>query len=303
MTKLLLRLAFLLALPLGLAGAALAEEGGEKKEEPKKPEEAPKAEAPRDPAPKNDPRAVELFDKAVAWQGKPTQAAGKLVDLEVDQMDFKLWGENELEGRFKFLHTVPDKIWFEVWTKAWSRRYWSNGTECYRRTGATKGAGEFLDPKSEAGKEGIELIVEARRVVRLILLENHRTPDVVFQSLGLVRPKGRAGAPECHLVKRLSLKPDDPFGPIYFFLSQSDYSPVCIGVHTLLTVDGTFFIHLPLFAEFQGVKFPTRIEIFRLKKDEPEKFLFVDVIRNEDLGLKVRVNKGIDDEIYEFQKE
>lgn len=299
------RIAAAIALAFALSLAARAEEAPKAdppkdpaaREDPKPAGEVPKPEAPKEPERKDDPRALELFDKAIAWQGKPNQMSSELKDLEIDQMDFKIWGEHEVEGHFKILHTPPKKIYFQVWTQAWNRRYWSDGEVYRKKTGATRGDSELLVPGNKDDQEGIDLILEAIRVVRLIFLANHKTPDAIFRDLGPSKPKGRADAPLCHVVMRVP-KPGDAAGPTYFYLSPEDFHPVCLGVYSLLTFEGYFFIHLSKFQAFQGVKFPTRIEIYQLKRDEPEKFLFADVIQDPDQGLKVEVNGGIDDEVY-----
>ncbi|MHC5038991.1 MAG: hypothetical protein ACYTHM_16910 [Planctomycetota bacterium] len=294
------RIGVALVFALVFAPAALGGEKGEEKEPPKKKQEDPKP-----PAPKNDPKALEIFDKAVAWQGKPTTAGGKLLDLEVNQLNFKLWGDHEVEGKFEFKYTAPNKVWFMVWTKTWWRKYWTNGEDCYWKKADTKGGCEWLDPKDKDQKEAIGLIREAVRIARLVVLRNHKSGDVVFKYDGLATPLGKKDAAECHFVKRLPQegKGDDK-DFLYFFLSKEDFRPLCIGVREFLNIRGTFLIHLSQFQPFNGVQFPRRIEIFAHKgEDDFQKFLFADVVVDPENALKVRVNGGIDDEIYEFQKD
>ncbi|MHC4597380.1 MAG: hypothetical protein ACYS47_00085 [Planctomycetota bacterium] len=271
------------------------EKGGEKveKKEEKK-EEKPEL--------KSHAKAVELFDKAVAWQGRPTSMKGKLVFLSVDKIHFKIWGENDVEGDFQIKHTAPDKVWFKIWTPSWWRNYWTNGGAFFRRTAATKGRCEVMSPKLEDDREGIKLVGEAVRIARLLILENHKTSDVVFEYLERANPKGRKDTPLCHVVKRRPLK-DDWKELMYFYLSQDDGHPVCIAVRQFLNIEGVFFIHLFDYRAFKGVQFPTRIEIY--VEDKPKKhrkFLFANVILDEEEGHKVRINGFIDDEIYGFQK-
>lgn len=250
-----------------------------------------------------DPR--ELFLKAVAWQGKPDSFRGHLVDLQVDRLDFKLWGEHEIEGRFKILHTAPDKVRFEVWTKAWWRWYWTDGKAHFRKTGATKGGAEFLNPALEDDRESIALVAEALRIVRLIVLENLGGKDVRFEYHGLQKPYGKPGVPACHLVKRVSPKAGDMKETLYLYLDPADFRPVAIGVMEFLNLRGVFFIHLPAFCAFDGLTLPTRIEVWAQDEDPAQyrKFLFADVVVNPENSEKVRINGGIDDALYGPQKD
>jgi hypothetical protein len=268
------------------------ESGGEKKPDDEKKREA-----------ENRARAASLFDKAVAWQGKPA-GTGKLIDLQVDRIRFKLWAKNEVEGNFQFWYTRPDKVRFTVWTKAWWRSYWTNGEASYKKTGATKGGCEYLNPEVKEDRDAIALVDEALRIARLVILENHKGEGVAFEYFGLHEPKGKPDTPKCHLIERNREKSKDAKDVLFFYLSPEDFHPMCIGVWEFLNIQGTFFIHLSKYAPFEGVRFPTRIEIYQLtEQKEFRKFLFADVVHDPEKSLKVRINQGIDDEIYEFQKD
>ncbi|GEM_PF-3145587 len=290
-----LHLAAIAAFLFALAGPARA---GEKAEE--EGEKKPVAQK-EDKKQTSDPIAVERFDRAVAWQGEPETYDGVFFDFRVDRIEFKLWGENEVEGTFKLRHSAPDKIWFEVATQAWWRQYWSDGEAFYKRTGATEERGEYLNPEIDDDAETIDMIREAVRIVRLVYLKNHKTPGIVFKDMEKAKPKGKEDAPVCDLVKRTPVD-KDPKELMYFYLHPDTGQPVCIGVWHFLNVRGIFFIHLSKFVPVQGVQLPTHIEVFAETKTEDfEKFLFADLVRRPEDGVRVKVNSGIDEEIYEFR--
>jgi hypothetical protein len=251
---------------------------------------------------KKKPDPVILFDKAIEWQGKPKKPPGDLITLEVDCLDFKIWGKNEVEGHLSIKHTAPNKVWFKVWSPSIWRNYWTNGEAYFKKTGATKAGCEVLSPKVEDDKETIQLIKESARIARLLYLRHHKASDAEFEYVGKSIPGGKKGAPLCHLVRRQYGK-SAPKEVMYFYLSTEDYHPVCIAVYALLNAKGVFLVHLDEFKEFNGVRFPTRIETYAKEEDGKfKKFLFANIVINMEEGIKVRVNRWIDDEIYEYQK-
>jgi hypothetical protein len=90
---------------------------------------------------------------------------------------------------------------------------------------------------------------------------------------------------------------------MWFYLSPDEAVPHCIAVRQLLRAQGIFFIHLDKYQVFNGMKFPTHIEIFyEAEHNKFEKFIIADVIIDPEKGIRLKVNSGIDDEIFEFER-
>jgi hypothetical protein len=252
----------------------------------------------------SDPKALALFQKAVKWQGRDADGR-KVMDFSVDQLHFKAFGKNEVEGDFRILHSAPDKIWFKVWTPTWWRAYCTNGKRYWWLTGAMSRGWEKLSPENPKHSDKTDLIDQALRIVRLIFLENFLDGKTTFRDYGLqalTRRKGTAlTSVPGHLVK-CERKDEDS---VLFFLDPGTCRPLCIVVHRFVNVyhpNRDFFIHLDGFKAFNGVQLPTKIRmhIRHLKTGSDQKFLYCDLV--ESRSSKIRVNKYIPRRQFEPRK-
>ncbi len=255
------------------------------------------------PAPaalKNDPVAEELFRKAVAWQGKPTEPlnADKVSTLQIDELLFKSYGTNELEGSFQILYTQPEKILFKVRTPSWWRAYRSDGESSWWKTGAMSGGWAKLATGNKDDAEKIDQIKAALRIVRLLFLQNFLDGNTVFQSFGeQVLTKAGKEYPPADLIKCMRKGEDS----VLFYLGKQGGAPVCIVVHQFLNMyhpDRDFFIYLEDCKRFNGIMLPTKIKIYirHLSTGFDEKFLFCQLV--DDQSSKVRVNQPIPSKAY-----
>lgn len=249
--------------------------------------------------PESDPKALEMFRKAVAWQGSPTVEGKevKLRDLYVEELRFRSFGRNEFEGEFSLCFTLPDKVFFHIHTPSWWRYYRTNGRQYAYKTGASNGW-EHLDLEDDEDRERADLIREAVRVVRLLFLRHFLDGDTVFRYLGrqTFTREGEASDP-CHLIKCVRSDGD----AILFYLGWRGGMPRCLVVHRFLNLehpDRDFFLHLERFRRFNGVRLPTRIRVYvrELSSGRDRKFLFADLV--DDREGQVAVNKGISPRLY-----
>ncbi len=244
---------------------------------------------------KSEPEAEEAFKKAAAWQGKPSEPQGsdKVSTLQIQELLFKSYGSNELEGTFQVLHTAPDKVYFKIMTPSWWRAYRSDGRDFWWKTGAMSGGWEKLSEKNKDHAEKTDLIKAALRIVRLLFLQNFLDGKTSFIYLG-EQTLTRAGKefPPADLVKCCRSGEDS----VLFYLGKRGGTPVCIVVHQFLNMyhpDRDFFIYLEDYRRFNGVMLPTKIKIFlrHLASGLDEKFLFCQLV--DDQTSKVRVNQPI----------
>jgi hypothetical protein len=244
---------------------------------------------------KSDPVAEKAFQKAVAWQGKP-QRDGKVMsrigDFLVEELRFKAFGKNEIEGQFKLFHTAPDKIRFKVSTPTWWRRYMTDGESYWWKTGASRGW-EKLTPGKADHEEKTEVIKQALRIVRLIFLQNFNDGKSVFRYLGRqTLMKGEKDLGPAHLVK--CQRPGED--TILFYLGIRGGMPKCIVVHRFMHLEHPnrdFFIFLEDFKMIDGVRLPGKIKMYirHLSVAKDEKFLFCELVH--DNAAKVKINSGI----------
>jgi hypothetical protein len=273
---------------------------GKETEEPDKTEKEKEKETPVKPAEaKSDPKAEEVFRKAVEWQGRPKvgEKTVRIRDLYIEELLFKSFGHNEFEGKFRVSYTLPDKILFKIHTPSWWRSYRSDGKTFSVKTGASRGWG-VLNPKDKDDSERILLVTEALRVVRLLFLENFLDGRTVFKYLGKQTYKKKdVESDPAHLVKCIRKDEDS----ILFYLGLRGSMPRCLVVHRFLNLehkDRDFFLHLEKYRRVNGVRLPTRIRIYvrELSTGRDRRFLFCDL--NTKRESMVRLNCGIPPRMY-----